>query len=77
MVTKRNGEYYYDDKSSVLAKIQMVTKLCSTANSSILCSVLAKIQMVTKLAVMHFWLSSCSVLAKIQMVTKRATQGNR
>ena len=72
MVTKHTLGERAGAKSSVLAKILMVTKLCHLTFSLLIGSVLAKIHMVTKLAKSGACYAYRSVLAKIHMVTKLA-----
>ena len=76
MVTKRVATMPRVLNSSVLAKINMVTKLDQRTNSRQRSSVLAKINMVTKLKSTISLSSLCSVLAKINMVTKPQKYGS-
>ena len=70
MVTKLSAFLVEIGKSSVLAKIHMVTKPILLSLFLIFCSVLAKIHMVTKPNVITSAPKLGSVLAKIHMVTK-------
>ena len=73
MVTKRELLHDLEWWRSVLAKIHMVTKLCSPSRKAPTSSVLAKIHMVTKHNLQEFEETMGSVLAKIHMVTKHGS----
>ena len=70
MVTKHVPFKLIISRSSVLAKIHMVTKQDKVIDNYQGSSVLAKIHMVTKLNDTRSFTDYCSVLAKIHMVTK-------